>query len=108
MLYQLRKANRLRNREWDPNGVLDLSFFGNELAGECGEACNIIKKLERERLGLRGSRSTPVLLGEELADIIIVTDLIALRFDLNLSAEIIRKFNKSSVANNLKVFLEPE
>jgi len=43
---------------------VSLLFRGVELGGEAGEALNVIKKLERERLGWRGSRATP----EQLAD----------------------------------------
>ena len=104
-LAHLNNANIARDHEWDPNSVLDLSFFGNELAGEVGEACNIIKKLERERLGLRGSRATKQQLGEELADVVIVVSIIAGKLGLDLKKEIIEKFNKTSTKNNFNVFL---
>jgi NTP pyrophosphatase (non-canonical NTP hydrolase) len=73
----LRSADLERQKEWCPDVNPDLSFRGNELAGETGEACNVIKKLERERQGWRGSRDSLAHLGEELADVIIVVDLIA-------------------------------
>lgn len=98
MLRQLRKANADRQREWDANDTLGLLFFGCELAGEVGEACNIIKKLERERKGIPGSRTTVAALAEELADIIIVADLVAARFDIDLEQAIAHKFNKVSDA----------
>lgn len=56
--HSLRAANVARQEEWDPGDKITLSYRGNELAGEVGEACNIIKKIERERLGIRGSRAT--------------------------------------------------
>lgn len=75
----LRRANVTRQKEWDNSDTkADLAFWGVELAGEVGEACNIIKKLERERLGMRGSRATVQDLAEELADVIICVDLVAL------------------------------
>src|SRR6266852_2876118 len=77
----------------DPLGV---SSVGNELAGETGEACNVIKKLERERLRLRGSRATVAQLAEELADVVIVVDLIASRLNIDLSYAIEQKFNATS------------
>lgn len=92
----LRYANITRQNEWDPNSVVDLSYRGNELGGECGEAQNIIKKLERERLGIRGSRATLPMLAEELADVVICTDLIAAACGLNLEAAIHLKFNATS------------
>lgn len=76
-MLELHKANVARDREWNPEQKCDLYFWGVELAGEVGEACNIIKKLERERLGMRGSRATLQDLSDELADIIICVDLIA-------------------------------
>lgn len=77
-MINLHRANVARQKEWDSsNTKTDLDFWGVELAGEVGEACNIIKKLERERLGMRGSRSTVQDLADELGDVIICCDLIA-------------------------------
>jgi NTP pyrophosphatase (non-canonical NTP hydrolase) len=104
-LQLLRIANTTRDKQWDPAGKFDLSFFGNELGGESGEAQNVIKKLERERLGAVGSRSTPQALAEELADVIIVCDLIALRFNIDLEDAIRHKFNATSAKNGFDVWL---
>ncbi|WP_398473694.1 MazG-like family protein, partial [Tardiphaga sp.] len=67
-----------RQAEWDSGNQITVTYRANELAGEMGEACNIIKKLERERLGIRGSRATVEQLAEELADVVICADLIAM------------------------------
>lgn len=96
VLSMLRLANIVRQSEWDKEDGITAVYRGNELAGEVGEACNIIKKLERERLGIRGSRATPQDLGEELADAIICIDLIAMQFDVNLAEAIRAKFNATS------------
>ena len=96
MLDKLKQANALRAKEWDPNGKLNLLFFGCELAGEVGEACNIIKKLEREHLGIVGSRSSTKKLAEELADVVIVVDMIASMEGIDLALAITEKFNKTS------------
>lgn len=101
----LRSANELRNQIWDPDNKLDLSFKGNELAGETGEVCNVIKKLERERLGLRGSRDTLFHLGQELADVIICADLIAMRTRLRLEDFVAMKFNDTSAAQGFDIFI---
>ena len=106
MLEKLKQANALRTKEWDPDGKLGLLFFGCELAGETGEACNVAKKLERERLGIVGSRSTIERLAEELADIIIVVDMIATMEGIDLPLAIAEKFNKTSKANGFKTFIE--
>lgn len=70
----------------------------NELAGEVGELCNIVKKIERERLGIVGSRASIDNLADELADVVIVADLIAAIAGINLEAAVCRKFNHTSKA----------
>lgn len=80
----LRQANEARQREWDKAGGIDAAYRANELAGEMGEACNVIKKLERERLGIRGSRETTSHLAEELSDVVICVDLIAMQQNVAL------------------------
>lgn len=92
----LRSANAARQQEWDQDDQITASYRGNELAGEVGEACNVIKKLERERLGISGSRATVGDLAEELADVVICADLIALHYRIDLDAAVIAKFNKTS------------
>ena len=104
-LADLRRANVTRQKEWDVFDQLTLAYRGNELAGEVGEACNVIKKLERERLGIKGSRDTVEHLAEELADIIICTDLIAMQAGIDLSSAVIAKFNASSEKVGLKTRL---
>ena len=56
----LREANRQRHQEWANGNDLPLSFRGVELAGEVGEACNELKKLERTRLR-RNHRRLPLV-----------------------------------------------
>lgn len=106
----LRAANIARSKEW---GKVSLTFRGSELAGEIGETiekaldlllmavtagrlANIIKKLERERLGLRGSRATPEELADELADISITADLVGMDMDIDIPSATRRKFNETS------------
>ena len=103
---RLRDANVRRDAIWDPEKKLSLSFRGNELAGETGEACNCLKKLDRERLGLKGSRTTLEALGEELADIIICTDLAAMAAGIpDLWEEVRKKFNATSEKQGFDVRL---
>lgn len=95
-LADLRQCNVDRQAAWCPDQVPDLSFRGNELAGEVGEACNVIKKLERERQGWRGSRASREQLAEELADVVICADLAALTAGVNLMAAVKAKFDATS------------
>lgn len=98
-------ANTARQKEWDTNDQITMAYRGNELAGEVGEACNVIKKIERERMGIRGSRATVPQLAEELADIIICTDLIAMGAGIDLDAAVAHKFNQTSEKVGLRTRL---
>lgn len=104
-LATLRDANSTRQKEWDPGDKITLEFRGNELAGEVGEACNVIKKLARERMGIQGSRDTVTHLAEELADVIICADLIAMQMGIDLVDAVRAKFNATSNKNNLKTHI---
>lgn len=95
-LKALRAANVERQALWCPEQIPDLSFRGCELAGEVGEVCNVIKKLERERFGWIGSRDTVEHLAEELADVVICADLVAISAGIDLDAAVIAKFNATS------------
>lgn len=104
-LEQLRAANVARQAEWCPDQLPDLSFRGNELGGECGEAQNVIKKLERERHGWAGSRATVDQLAQELADVILCVDLVAQQAGIDLWSAIVAKFNATSEARGLRTLL---
>jgi NTP pyrophosphatase (non-canonical NTP hydrolase) len=76
--------------------------WGCAMAGECGEACNLIKKLRRLE-GTRFSRENeqqPLRLVDgimdELADMVIYADLLATRLGRSLEQAIISKFNRTS------------
>lgn len=104
-LTDLRTANIDRQEEWCPDQKPDLSFRGNELAGEVGEACNVIKKLERERFGWAGSRASKERLAEELADVVICADLVAIAAHVDLHSAVQNKFNATSEKVGLKTRL---
>lgn len=102
---ELQRVHVDRQEEWCPDQKPDLSFRGNELGGECGEAQNVIKKLERERHGWRGSRDTVEHLGEELADVIHCAVLCAITAGIDLEPAVIAKFNSTSEKNGLSTML---
>lgn len=60
------------------------------MAGEAGEACNVVKKT------FRGDSIAKDALAKELADIIIYADLLAKAANINLGEAIIDKFNEVS------------
>lgn len=73
----LRDANAARQIEWDAGGYANNSEWRmTEMGGETGEVLNVLKKLHRERCGVKGSRATKDDLAEELADVVICLDLL--------------------------------
>lgn len=99
----LRIANVSRQAEWDTGTEpVSLAFRGNELAGEVGELCNVLKKLERERIGIVGSRATSVHAAAELADVVICADLIAMALGIDLGRAVREKFDATSAKYGLE------
>ncbi len=92
----LSEANAHRQKQWDPDDRITLAYRGNELAGEVGEACNVMKKLERERLGIPGSRATKLDLEMELADVVICAYLAAMHAGIDLDEAVRTTFNNKS------------
>ena len=103
---ELRDANQRRHKEWATQGEVSLSFRGVELGGEAGEVLNEIKKLERVRFGLAGGKSDLNGLKDELADVLICVDLIAMDLDIDLGDAIRSKFNRTSVKYGLATQFE--
>lgn len=108
----LHEVNVQRCNRWHEGGVDDWSpsDWGVAMAGEAGEVCNAIKKLNRIRDSIksinapgREIQSTAEAIdkiGEELADTVLYCDLLASRLRINLEKEIKRKFNKVSEEYN--------
>lgn len=92
----LREANVARQSAWANGDAVSLLFRATELGGETGEVLNVVKKIERERQGWRGSRATTQDLADELADVVICADLLALTEGIDLDAAVARKFNATS------------
>lgn len=94
----LRSANSIRSVEWMGNvpDRSDLLFASNELAGETGEACNKVKKIERHRRGIVGGVDDFRGLAEELADVVICADRVAAVAGIDLGLEVHLKFNSTS------------
>jgi len=101
----LQYANYRRSRQWDPRNKITLLFHSNELAGEAGEAANVVKKMEREAMGLPGSRATTQDLGSELADVVICASLTANKAGIDLPTAVIKKFNETSREKGFTIFL---
>jgi len=97
---ELRIANEQRCAElfhpiedWSPTD------WGCAVAGEVGEACNLIKKLRR-------GEAIPVEeIGKELADSVIYMDLLCTRLGIDLGEAVRSKFNEISDRRGSKVKL---
>jgi len=95
--------NFARCLRWHPDGIesWSLSDWAVALAGETGELCNVVKKLNRVRDGLAGNKETEAeltaQLGDEIADVFLYLDLFCRRAGFNLETVIRAKFNSTSV-----------
>jgi NTP pyrophosphatase (non-canonical NTP hydrolase) len=86
-LVSLRAANYFRDREWVPGpDRLDLDWRINEMIGEIGELANALKKVDRERRGLKGSRIEISDVLDEIADVVICLDLLFMTAGIRLPA----------------------
>jgi NTP pyrophosphatase (non-canonical NTP hydrolase) len=73
------------------------------MAGECGEACNQVKKLRRLETAAHWNDAADQdaaaicrNVADELADLIIYADLLAARLGIALGAAVRTKFNRTS------------
>ena len=89
-----------------------ITFWTTALAGELGELCNMIKKLQRVKLGGIDTGSsytskdiTTEMLSEEIGGIAIYLDLLASLLNISLEGAIIYEFNRVSSKYNLQEFL---
>jgi NTP pyrophosphatase (non-canonical NTP hydrolase) len=107
-LGDISKINRARCERWHSGGgEWVASDWGNALAGETGELCNVIKKVRRhethvDRIATGQSYNTPPIeelrtkIRDEIADVFLYLDLVANHFDLSLEECIFPKFNQVS------------
>ncbi len=79
--------------------------WSNAMAGEAGEACNVVKKLRRLETKMRDDGTRPEeqdpmrlrdKLADEIADTFLYLDLLATHYGIDVPAAIISKFNRVS------------
>lgn len=94
-----------------------LTYWTTALAGEVGELCNMIKKMQRvQQGGADGGSSykakdiTHAMLREEIGGIAIYLDLLASLLDIELGEAMVRTFNDKSLQMNFthRVNVEPQ
>lgn len=108
-LRPLRIANETRQAEWPGGEHVDLAFRGLELWGESGELGNKLKKLVRIQRGIKGTtEGLPDLMSDicdEIGDVLISLDLIAMELGIDLSLATRSKFNQTSEKHGLSTRL---
>lgn len=113
---QFQKINSQRAQRWHPGFPNDASWSGsdwsNAMAGECGEACNIVKKLRRAEENLTGELDPlpgdlRAMLGEEIADTITYAFLLAEYYGIDVGKEVAAKFNKVSALQRFPERVSP-
>ncbi len=105
--------NKQRCERWHGIHEWSLSDWATAAAGELGEACNLIKKLNRIRDSVGGNfgddNDAQILrnkLALELADVATYVDLLATAAGVNLEECVIAKFNAVSVKNGFPERIE--
>lgn len=114
-LSAMRPVNVLRAKEgFKCYDNQPLTYWTTALAGEVGELCNMIKKMQRvEKGGVDGGSSysakdiTKEMLKEEIGGIAIYLDLLASLLDIDLEEAIIDTFNSKSVKYGFNQFITP-
>jgi len=80
-------------QDWSPTD------WGCAMAGEAGEACNLVKKMRR------GDAVELSAVGRELADTVIYADLLAQRLGISLAEFVRLKFNEVSEKRGSAYFI---
>lgn len=99
---EISRINLQRCLRWHPQGInsWSLSDWATALAGEVGELCNVVKKLNRERDGLPGNKiggsDLRAALEKECADVYLYLDLFCAAAGLDLASAVKAKFNEVS------------
>jgi NTP pyrophosphatase (non-canonical NTP hydrolase) len=110
-LNDLRQANQARQSYWGGSENWTLADWSNALAGEVGEACNVVKKLRRPELGTVGNKHDQEAyrqqLASEIGDVLIYLDLLANAAGYRLEHCVMKAFNDKSEELDMPIRLEP-
>lgn len=93
-LRDIQAAHARRNSAYPTCAEWSLADWGNALAGETGEACNIVKKIRRgDGAGPAGKLELLSKLAAELGDVIAYACLLAEHAGIDLELAHAAKFN---------------
>ena len=98
-LEELRMANMTRLSKFNHGDLVNgwnVAEWGCVAAGEMGELCNILKKMNRQMSSDPSCDHLREKASEEIADTVIYLDIIAAKLGLSLQACIRNKFNYTS------------
>lgn len=104
-------TNAQRCAEWHDMNEWSVSDWAVAMAGEAGEVCNAVKKLNRIRDGIRASNNSGGEaeqldeIGKEIADTFLYLDLLAHRIGRDLQSLVIAKFNEVTRREGLSTLL---
>jgi NTP pyrophosphatase (non-canonical NTP hydrolase) len=105
----LRTGNLARQAHWGGAENWTLADWSNAMAGEAGEACNVVKKIRRVELGTTGNKDTTDAyrkqLESEIGDVLIYLDLLANAAGVTLDHCVTRAFNEKSAELGMPIFL---
>jgi len=92
---ELREANLARLPSFGQSHITSWSGpqWGNALAGEVGEACNVVKKIDRRLDSDPNYNEAIKELELEIADVVCYADLLAARYNIDLGEAVRKKFN---------------
>ena len=99
---EITAANVDRCKQWHLGYPTDdnwsLADWSNAMCGEAGEAANVVKKWRRHQTGTSTPRDPSVYelrdaLADEIADVFLYLNLLAVKADIDMDAAIARKFN---------------
>ena len=95
---------------WHDLKVWSLSDWAVAMAGECGETCNVVKKLNRERDLIKGNDKShyelEAQLAEEIADTVTYAFLLAERCGFDMEEIVTQKFNQVSKKHGFPHYIE--
>lgn len=100
-----RNTNIARKERWHAGATRPWNGpdWGNELAGETGELCNLIKKEQRQRDGIPQYNydvgASALAIAKEIGDVVICAELIAEFYGMSLEDCVRYAFNKTSEKN---------
>ena len=111
-------ANRSRCLRWHPPESDDWTIgdWGNALAGEVGELCNVLKKIRRHQSGVISTYNTPELQDlqemamEEAADVLLYWDLLLAKLEVPpevFEHALCDKFNRVSLVQEFPERVHP-